>query len=117
MLAGDRHLQAAQAAQIEAAKPKPIAAAADGQDEEPIASALAIDDVKIELGYGLLSLINDLEGRRLTDQIRALRRTLAADFGFVMPPVRILDNMRLANQGYAIRVKEMESGAGGPPGR
>ena len=104
--------QAAQAADIEAAKPKPVAAAADGQDEEPIASALAIDDVKIELGYGLLSLINDLEGRRLTDQIRALRRTLAADFGFVMPPVRILDNMRLANQGYAIRVKEMESGAG-----
>ena len=97
---------------IDAAKPKPPAAAADGQDEEPITSALAIDDVKIELGYGLLSLINDLEGRRLTDQIRALRRTLAADFGFVMPPVRILDNMRLANQGYAIRIKEMESGAG-----
>jgi len=86
--------------------------ATEGQDEEPIASALAIDDVKIELGYGLLSLINDLEGRRLTDQIKALRRTLAADFGFVMPPVRILDNMRLANQGYAIRIKEMESGAG-----
>jgi flagellar biosynthesis protein FlhA len=86
--------------------------ATEGQDEEPIASALAMDDVKIELGYGLLSLINDLEGRRLTDQIKALRRTLAADFGFVMPPVRILDNMRLANQGYAIRIKEMESGAG-----
>ncbi len=86
--------------------------ATEGADEEPIASALAIDDVKIELGYGLLSLINDLEGRRLTDQIKALRRTLAAEFGFVMPPVRILDNMRLANQGYAIRIKEMESGAG-----
>src|ERR1700744_4156095 len=86
--------------------------ATEGTDEEPIASALAIDDVKIELGYGLLSLINDLEGRRLTDQIRALRRTLAADFGFVMPPVRILDNMRLANQGYAIRIKEMDSGSG-----
>jgi flagellar biosynthesis protein FlhA len=86
--------------------------ATEGSDEEPIASALAIDDVKIELGYGLLSLINDLAGRRLTDQIKALRRTLAAEFGFVMPPVRILDNMRLANQGYAIRIKEMESGAG-----
>ena len=99
--------------EIEAAKPKPAAASAtEGADEEPIASALAIDDVKIELGYGLLSLINDLEGRRLTDQIRALRRTIAADFGFVMPPVRILDNMRLANQGYAIRIKEMESGSG-----
>ena len=104
--------QAARAAEIEAAKPKSAATPNEGQDEEPIATALAIDDVKIELGYGLLSLINDLEGRRLTDQIRALRRTLAADFGFVMPPVRILDNMRLANQGYAIRVKEMEVGAG-----
>lgn len=82
------------------------------QEEEPISNSLAIDDVKIELGYGLLALINDLDGRKLTDQIRALRKTLAADFGFVMPPVRILDNMRLPTQGYAIRIKEMECGAG-----
>jgi flagellar biosynthesis protein FlhA len=82
------------------------------QAEEPISATLAIDDVKIELGYGLLVLINDLEGRRLTDQIRALRRTLATEYGFVMPPVRILDNMRLPTQGYAIRIKEMDSGAG-----
>ncbi|MDB5474777.1 MAG: flhA [Phenylobacterium sp.] len=81
-------------------------------EEEPIAQTLAIDEIKIELGYGLLGLINDLEGRRLTDQIKALRRTLAADFGFVMPSVRILDNMRLASQGYCIRIKEMEAGAG-----
>ena len=80
--------------------------------EEPISASLAIDDVKIELGYGLLNLINDLDGRRLTDQIKALRKTLAGEFGFVMPSVRILDNMRLANQGYAIRIKEMESGTG-----
>jgi flagellar biosynthesis protein FlhA len=100
----------------EAARPKPdpaaIAAASAEPEEEPIAAALAIDDVKIELGYGLLSLVNDLEGRRLTDQIRALRRTLAGEYGFVMPPVRILDNMRLPNQGYAIKVKEMEAGTG-----
>lgn len=82
------------------------------QEEEPISTALAIDDIKIELGYGLLALINDLEGRRLTDQIRALRRTLASEFGFVMPAVRILDNMRLATQGYAIRIKEMDAGSG-----
>jgi len=82
------------------------------QAEEPISATLAIDDVKVELGYGLLVLINDLEGRRLTDQIKALRRTLATDFGFVMPPVRILDNMRLPTYGYAIRIKEMEAGTG-----
>jgi flagellar biosynthesis protein FlhA len=80
--------------------------------DEPIATALAMDDIKVELGYGLLVLINDLEGRRLTDQIRALRRTLASEYGFVMPAVRILDNMRLATQGYAIRIKEMEAGSG-----
>ena len=82
------------------------------QAEEPIATALAIDDVKIELGYGLLGLINELDGRKLTDQIRALRRTLAAEYGFVMPSVRILDNMRLPNQGYRLAIKEMEAGAG-----
>ncbi len=80
--------------------------------EEPIGTALTIDEVKIELGYSLLTLINDLEGRRLTDQVRALRRALAQEYGFVMPSVRILDNMRLPNQGYAIRIKEMEAGAG-----
>ncbi|HWW27602.1 MAG TPA: flagellar biosynthesis protein FlhA [Caulobacter sp.] len=89
-----------------------LEAASAEPEEEPISASLAIDDVKIELGYGLLTLINDLDGRKLTDQIRALRKTLATEFGFVMPPVRILDNMRLANQGYAIRIKEMEAGAG-----
>jgi len=102
----------------DAKKPKPIdpslleSAAPAEAEEEPISASLAIDDVKIELGYGLLTLINDLDGRKLTDQIRALRKTLAGEFGFVMPPVRILDNMRLSNQGYAIRIKEMEAGAG-----
>jgi len=80
--------------------------------EEPIGTALTIDEVKIELGYSLLTLINDLEGRRLTDQVRALRRALAQEYGFVMPSVRILDNMRLPTQGYAIRIKEMEAGSG-----
>ena len=98
-----------QAAQPPAVEIEPVAAE---PEEEPIAQTLAIDEIKIELGYGLLPLINDLEGRRLTDQIKALRRTLAADFGFVMPSVRILDNMRLPSMGYAIRIKEMEAGAG-----
>ncbi len=97
-----------------ASEPEPIAiepAAAEPEDE-PIGQTLAIDEIKIELGYGLLPLINDLEGRRLTDQIKALRRTLAADFGFVMPSVRILDNMRLPSMGYCLRIKEMEAGSG-----
>jgi flagellar biosynthesis protein FlhA len=100
-------------------RPRPtdaeVAAASAGPRpdvEEPISTALNIDEVKIELGYSLLSLINELEGRRLTDQVRALRRSLAQEYGFVMPAVRILDNMRLGTQGYAIRIKEMEAGTG-----
>lgn len=97
--------------------PEEIAAREQAQqnlppEEEPISAALAIDDVKMELGLGLLGLINDLDGRKLTDQIKALRRTLAQEYGFIMPSVRILDNMRLPNQGYCLRIKEMEAGSG-----
>jgi flagellar biosynthesis protein FlhA len=97
-----------------ASQPEPVSIveAPTEAEDEPIAQTLAIDEIKIELGYGLLPLINDLEGRRLTDQIKALRRTLAADFGFVMPSVRILDNMRLPSMGYCLRIKEMEAGSG-----
>lgn len=95
---------AAAAAALEAAPAAPT--------EETMAETLAIDDVKVELGLGLLGLINDNDGRKLTDQIKALRRTLAQEYGFVMPFVRLMDNMRLPTQGYAIRLKEMEAGAG-----
>ena len=81
--------------------------------EEPLSSVLRLDDIRVELGYGLLPLINgSAEGHRLTDQVKALRRQLAAEFGFVMPSVRIQDNMQLPAQGYVIRVKEIEAGQG-----
>ncbi len=81
-------------------------------EEAPIEDSLNIDELKIELGYGLLPLINDVEGRKLTDQIKALRRSLAEEMGFVTPAVRIIDNMQLDNNQYGIRVKEMEAGKG-----
>ena len=81
-------------------------------EEAPIEDSLTIDELKIELGYGLLPLINDVEGRKLTDQIKALRRSLAEEMGFITPAVRIIDNMQLQNDEYGIRVKEMEAGRG-----
>jgi flagellar biosynthesis protein FlhA len=81
--------------------------------EEPIANALRIDLLRLELGYGLLSMINNpREGQRLTDQIKALRRQMASDIGFIMPSVRIQDNMQLPANSYVIRVKEIETGRG-----
>ena len=84
-----------------------------GLAEEPITTALKIDYLRLELGYGLLSLISaPREDQRLTDQIKALRRQMASDVGFVMPSVRIQDNMQLPANNYVIRVKEIEAGRG-----
>jgi len=81
--------------------------------EEPISTALKIDDLKIELGYALLPLVNSPDGTdRLTEQIKALRRSLAIEMGFVMPAVRILDNVQLDANTYIIKVKEVEAGSG-----
>jgi len=81
--------------------------------EEPITSVLKIDDLKIELGYALLPLVNSPDGTdRLTEQIKALRRSLASEMGFVMPAVRILDNVQLEANSYSIKIKDVEAGVG-----
>lgn len=79
---------------------------------EPIATAGRIDVLKIELGYGLLSLLNLEGGRKLTDQIKTLRTQLIHEIGFNLPSIRIIDNVHLAGDHYVIRVKELEAGRG-----
>lgn len=74
------------------------------------AQVLRIDAVRLELGYGLLRLATGEAGQRLTEQIRALRRSLAQEFGFVLPPVRIQDNVQLPPNTYVVRLKEIEAG-------
>jgi flagellar biosynthesis protein FlhA len=92
---------------------KTAAAAKTEPAEEPISTALKIDDLKIELGYALLPLVNAPDGSdRLTEQIKALRRSLAAEMGFVMPAVRILDNVQLEANAYLIKLKEVDAGNG-----
>ncbi len=96
----------------EEARVEAAAAAETPVAEEPISTALHIDYIRLELGYGLLSLIHNDQGHRLTDQIKALRRQLASDMGVVLPAVRIQDNMQLQANGYVIRIKEIEAGSG-----
>lgn len=83
--------------------------------EPPITDALKMDELRIELGYALLPLINGKESNgsdQLTEQIKALRRQVAADMGIIMPPVRILDNIQLGANDYVIKVKEVDAGKG-----
>lgn len=81
-------------------------------EEESISRSLHIDHVRLELGYGLLPMINGQGGEKLTDQIKGLRRQLAQDLGFVLPSVRIQDNLQLPPNQYAVRIKEINAGEG-----
>jgi flagellar biosynthesis protein FlhA len=101
-------------AELAKASSAPGAAGVTPPGEAPITDSLKIDELKLELGYGLLALVKD-DGNgsdRLTEQIKALRRQLATELGFIMPPVRILDNMQLEPNAYKVRIKEVEAGAG-----
>jgi flagellar biosynthesis protein FlhA len=83
------------------------------QVDEPVSRTLAIDAVRLEIGYALLPLINDSQAEpRLDDQVRALRRQMALDFGFVLPSVRIIDNMALRANEYIVYIKETEAARG-----
>jgi flagellar biosynthesis protein FlhA len=81
-------------------------------EEEPISNVLHIDALKLELGYGLLPLINYQKGHRLTEQIKSLRKQIARELGFVMSPVRIQDNMQLPANSYVLKVKDIECARG-----
>lgn len=94
--------------------PEPVgdtAEPAPAATEPPIADSLRIDMIRLELGYGLLSLAGG-DTPRLTEQIKGLRRAIAAEMGFVLPPVRIQDNMQLPANEYVVRIKEIEAGKG-----
>ncbi|MEM7046168.1 MAG: flagellar biosynthesis protein FlhA [Pseudomonadota bacterium] len=82
--------------------------------EAPIADSLRIDTIRLELGYGLLGMVDaeQASGRRVTDQLRGLRAQLATEYGFVMPKVRVQDDLQLGPTKYAIRIKEIKVAEG-----
>jgi len=100
-------------------KRNPISSPADAEivpsaavpSEAPIQDSLRIDTLRLELGYGLLSLAGG-DTPRLTEQIKGLRRSIATEMGFVLPPVRIQDNLQLGADSYCIKVKEIEAAKG-----
>ncbi len=105
--------KAKERARVEARQVEVAEAEAAAVVEEPISRTLAIDAVRIEIGYGLLPIINDAAREpRLDDQVRALRRQMATEYGFVLPSVRIIDNMALQANQYVIYIKETEAARG-----
>lgn len=81
--------------------------------EDPISKSLAMDIIRLELGYALLPLVHGSEHSvKLPDQIKGLRRQLAEEMGYILPSVRIQDNLQLPAATYAVKIKEIEAGRG-----
>ncbi|MFC3126124.1 flagellar biosynthesis protein FlhA [Pseudoroseomonas globiformis] len=75
--------------------------------EETMAELIRVDDVRLELGMGLVSLTASRQGG-LSEKIKKLRRAFGLEFGFVLPAVRIKDNMDLASGEYSVQVQGVE---------
>ncbi len=83
------------------------------KDEAPVQDALRLDELRIEIGYALLPLVQGQNGEdKITEQIKALRRTLATEMGFILPSVRLVDNIQLESNHYVIKMKEIDAGNG-----
>jgi len=71
-----------------------------------------VDALEIEIGYGLVRLVDGSSGGDLLDRVGGVRRQLASELGLVIPPVRIRDNMRLPPSTYRIRLRGAAIGEG-----
>ena len=91
------------------------AAVAEAQappEPPPIENLLKVDTMELEIGYGLVSLVDAGQGGDLLERISAIRRQLAAEIGLVAPPVRIRDNMQLEPGQYRVKVRGAAVAAG-----
>jgi len=89
--------------------------------EEPterIEDYLSVDILGVEIGYGLIPLVDESQGGDFLDRVTILRRQIAQELGIIVPPVRIRDNVRLVSNDYIIMVRGNEVARGElKPGR
>ncbi len=77
-----------------------------------IAPVVPLDTLSLELGYGLIPLVDKEQGAELLERITRIRREAALDLGLVAAPIRIVDNMRLDPGEYCLKIKGVEVGRG-----
>lgn len=79
---------------------------------ENIMSLIQVDTLEIEMGYSLIPLVDVNQGGDLLDRVVMIRRQLALDFGVVLPPIRMRDNMQLKPNTYIFKIKGVEVATG-----
>ena len=98
------------AATLTAAKAK--AAEVTKKEPEKVEKLLDVDTLELEVGYGLVKLVDATKGGDLLERISLIRRQVALDLGIIVPPVRIRDNMQLSANDYVVKVKGQAVGRG-----
>jgi flagellar biosynthesis protein FlhA len=78
------------------------------EEPEDIESLLTIDILGLELGYGMIPLVDEEQDGELLKRIKAIRRQIAIDYGYIVPPLHIKDNLELSPGEYSITIKGIE---------
>jgi len=107
---GRRERRRAQAATVTTAAPTALPAAP--AKESPVHDLLQIDPVELEVGYGLIGLVDEGQGGDLLERIRLLRKQAALEMGLLIPPIRIRDDVRLAPNEYVVKLRGSEIARG-----
>jgi flagellar biosynthesis protein FlhA len=93
-----------QAAKAVAMKEREKVAAAK-KEPEKVEKLLDVDTLELEVGYGLVKLVDTTKGGDLLERISLIRRQIAMDLGIIVPPVRIRDNIQLGANDYVVKIK------------
>jgi len=99
----------ARAAQLVAAKEKEKLAK---KEPDKVEKLLELDTMELEVGYGLVRLVDSSKGGDLLDRVSLIRRQIALDLGIIVPPIRIRDNMQLGANDYVVKLKGQAMGRG-----
>ncbi len=94
-------------AQAEVAKTR-----AKPQTSERVEDFLRLDPMELEVGYGLIKLVDRKQGGDLLDRVTNMRRQIAQDLGIVVPPIRIRDNIQLQPNEYRVKLKGLDIARG-----
>jgi flagellar biosynthesis protein FlhA len=81
-------------------------------ETDPLDNLPALDLLELEVGYGLIPLVDEEQDGELLERVRALRRQFAREMGVVIPPIHIRDNLQLKPGGYAVLIKGVEVARG-----
>ena len=92
-----------------------VSASARPDSPEELAGEMRLEPISLEIGYGLMDLVDATRGGDLLERVRALRRKVALDLGIVVPPLRTRDNVSLPTDRYVINVHGVLAAQGDVP--